>query len=841
MDSIIAVASSALGLFSKLNFYILIPVLLAVSGFVVSYLRNYQWPAQLLSEQLSHVISQIKAVRAERGLSLRAMEDKIDFVFEQSPFSHLWAEYRQSLHTVHVQDSDVNIKSVLATVPAETFFSKESIIDLQINADFYRHLPGILTGIGIIGTFSGLVWGLHEFRPDPGQALDSLPLLLQEVTSAFIGSGCAILAAIFITYKEKSILNHCYRLVEEMNKEIDSLHAMGTGEEYLSRLVRASENSPANMAAFKDSLMEDMSRLMYGVVERQTLAQQQQNERLSAQISEAIRVALAEPMAKLSGVVQDVSGSQNEAVGGLLENLLQGFMGKMGDALGRQIEGINSSLESSSNVMGQVQSAMTKSIDEISAAGMTAADRMSDRLEDSLSRAVAAQQELSAQMLRQQQQSAQLMDETIARISGKLEETLSQVVSVQVKSSEMTDTTIDRISGRLEDSLAKVMTAQEQINLQTLQQQHLASEMMGMSMKDLSGKLEDSLARVVSVQEQINLQVQSQQQRSSELANDTIDRISGKLEDSLARVVAAQEEINLQTLRQQQQSTELMDMALGRISGKLEDSLAKVVAVQEQMNLQTLQQQKQASDAAEAALRAITEKLQLALGAMAEDRSRQIDQDKIRHETLLGSAQALYAGLSDKVGGLVDDIRLASARTGENLSSIQQTTLQAITGMRDGADVMRGAADRFTASSDAVSGLIGTMAQTATTMQQTVDSVHRAFAEYDKSRDAVQQYVSQLQGNLDLVRKENGVSKALVEDMERIVASLAGVERESKEYMERINEVLKRSFQDFGVEMVGQVRNISAESNRQLGSSLQALSSTVDSMISSVTKLRRAG
>ena len=240
----------------RLNFFILLPIFFAVTVFLVGYFKRYQWPAEKLSESLAKVISQIKAARFKYDGAPDQLKAEIDSVFNLSPFKALWQEYDASLHTIQLKDRS-GTKAVLATVPAEMFFSKESIVDLQINADFYRHLPGILTGIGIIGTFSGLVWGLHEFKPDPSEALSSLPLLLQEVTSAFLGSGFAILAAIFVTYKEKSILNHCYRLVEDLNKEIDSLYAAGVGEEYLARLVSVSENHlPATI--------EDLTAFRFG-------------------------------------------------------------------------------------------------------------------------------------------------------------------------------------------------------------------------------------------------------------------------------------------------------------------------------------------------------------------------------------------------------------------------------------------------------------------------------------------------------------------------------------------------------------------------------------------------
>lgn len=885
-------AFSFLALVARLNFYILIPLCLAVVGFGVSYFRNYEWPAQRIREQLTHLIRQIKALRAEQGLSLDALENRLDYIFELSPFSHLWAEYRQSLHPVQKQDDSGNIKSVLATVPAETFFSKGTLVDLQINADFYRHLPGILTGIGIIGTFSGLVWGLHEFRPDPGQALESLPLLLQEVTSAFIGSGFAILAAIFITYKEKSILNQCYRLVEELNKEIDGMHATGAGEEYLSRLVSVLESSPAATRALKDALLVDLSSVMRDIAERQSLAHQQQNQVMALQISDAIKMALAEPMAQLSGVVQQVTTSEREAVGGMLEQLLAGFMSRIGDAFGQQIQGINQSLQSSSRTIATVQDAVTRSIGDISNAGMSAADKMSDKLEDSLSKALLAQQQMTAQLLQQQKQSSDVIDGAIDRISVKLEDSLSRVAQAQEKinaqslqqqkqssdimdgaverissklegtlskvamtqeqvskqaqeqqkqSTEIMDHAVGRISGRLEETLSKVVFAQEQVNVQVLQQQKLSTEVMGIAVDRISAKMEDTLAKAVFAQEQVSRQAQEQQKQSAETMSGTVERISVKMEETLSKAVSTQEQISMQALQQQKQSAEVLDGMASQMSGKLGDSLLKMASVQEQIGLQALQHQRQAAEIIDMTMKTVLGKMQTAFGEIAAERVQQVEQDRRRHDILMDSSQALYGRLSEQVGYLVENIQATTSRTGENLASIQSTALQAISGMKDGAGVMRDAAERFTAAGNSISGLTEVMGQTASTMQMTSLSMRQTFDEYDRMRGNVQQQVNELQGLMGTVKRENGVNSALVGEMERIVGALADVERQSKEYLDRVNEVLKRSFQEFGIEMVGQVRNISAESNKQLGASLHALSSTVDSMIASVTKLRRVG
>ena len=60
-------------------------------------------------------------------------------------------------------------------MPAEAYFNSQYVVDSRLRTEFFRHLPGIFTGVGIIGTFSGLITGLRQFQrglePVPGSSL----------------------------------------------------------------------------------------------------------------------------------------------------------------------------------------------------------------------------------------------------------------------------------------------------------------------------------------------------------------------------------------------------------------------------------------------------------------------------------------------------------------------------------------------------------------------------------------------------------------------------------------------------------------------------------------------
>jgi putative membrane protein len=149
----------------------------------------------------------------------------------------LWAEYAKTLHMQTAGES----RRVYATVLAKAIFSEVALVDTPLRVEFYRHLPGILTGLGIIGTFFTLIIGLGKFQVqmDPLELQKQLQELINQVREAFFVSGVAVFFAMFVTFLEKTRINKLYRKVSDLALALDSLYAGGIGEEYLARLVAA--------------------------------------------------------------------------------------------------------------------------------------------------------------------------------------------------------------------------------------------------------------------------------------------------------------------------------------------------------------------------------------------------------------------------------------------------------------------------------------------------------------------------------------------------------------------------------------------------------------------------
>ena len=155
-----------------------------IVGFTICFLWFFLRRAMVLDRSLDRAIK-----------SLRAKNSKDDWdlseCFEANEdLQHAWSEYAETLHKPARFDpiTQTVIKSLpRATVPAETVFSAQQLIDPKLNVEFFRHLPGIFTGLGIIGTFIGLIRGLGNFQnfSNVEAVQKSLEALLGSISEAF--------------------------------------------------------------------------------------------------------------------------------------------------------------------------------------------------------------------------------------------------------------------------------------------------------------------------------------------------------------------------------------------------------------------------------------------------------------------------------------------------------------------------------------------------------------------------------------------------------------------------------------------------------------------------------
>jgi hypothetical protein len=395
----------------------------------IAFVLGYVFKVPKVWGQLETASRELAALRKQ---GTGRQPEEVGRVFQAEPLKHLWEEFADTLHIMRRASAGPDqMLEVRATVPAETFFTREVLVDGQLFDDFIRHLPGILTGLGIIGTFAGLLEGLSKFNPSVNNAVQGLSPLLAGVQHAFIASAIAIACAMLVVFVSRLVLAMLYGRVERLNHAIDNMYSTGAAEEYLARLVRSSEQNAASTAQLKDALVEDLRQMMTNLVDRQIAAQSSSTQDLAKVIGESISTSIAEPMRKVGEAMELTVRGNGDQVGTMLQTLLTGFIAKLEDTFGGQMRGINEQMQKSMDAMAAVQASLQGLLADIKRTNEQATNQMSGTLEEAMKKAADNQQVLTDQMrefvqdfrrlvTEEQSKSKQAMDEAVGRVLGEV-------------------------------------------------------------------------------------------------------------------------------------------------------------------------------------------------------------------------------------------------------------------------------------------------------------------------------------------------------------------------------------------------------------------------------------
>lgn len=295
---------------------------------LVSFALFFVLPAVRLMSQLRKFNRQLAELRKSKAnpKQLRVGNARLQ---------HLWDEYCE---TLHLPAAGINSRTGLAigamhraTVPAELVFNSLSVFEGRINAEFFKHLPGLLTGIGIIGTFLGLINGLDNSSA-PG-ILPDQDRLIASVREAFFVSATAIVLAMLVTFLEKVVINFLHGQVERTCHGIDALYSAGAGEEYLARLVAATEVSATQAQILKDALIDDLGRILNEISQKQITAAAAQQ----AALQEGLIAAIDQGMRPISQGFDQFRSQQGGQITQGLQDSMAVFVDRLEEMLGGQV------------------------------------------------------------------------------------------------------------------------------------------------------------------------------------------------------------------------------------------------------------------------------------------------------------------------------------------------------------------------------------------------------------------------------------------------------------------------------------------------------------------------
>lgn len=386
-------------------------------------------------------------------------DELADYFPKRGKLAHLWHEYQETLHG----QRDNNAVNWRATGPAEAFFNSENIVDPYVGAEFFRHLPGLFTGMGIIGTFAGLIQGLSGFHPttDPQQTMAMIGPLISAVREAFFVSAAAITAAMFITLLEKLTIAALYGRTAKLANAIDEIFDAGIDEEYLARLTKATEEGASQAKMLKDALVKDLGDILREVTQHQTDGIAAAQKELGNTLSSAIQQGLTEPLNRMEQSFKAVTGNTGERTVQMLNDVMASFSAKLNDLFGGQIKDINAANQHSAETMQAVANSLHELVEDLGRKGKESTDQMAQKMAEAISTMELRQSDINTRTEASLEKMAESMRALMGAMGSSVSHALADSQEREVALVQQSATVATNLGQQVDKAIAQMAQASQ--------------------------------------------------------------------------------------------------------------------------------------------------------------------------------------------------------------------------------------------------------------------------------------------------------------------------------------------------------------------------------------------
>lgn len=168
----------------------------------------------------------------------------------------MWSDYEKTLISI---ESDYGV-SFYSTENATYFFNAEDAVsDLDVN--YWKNFAGVFTGLGILGTFVGLTYGLMGIDSTSTAMLqEGIVGLLGGMTAAFATSIFGILGAMFYGYHFSGTVSDLNAEIHKFSDTIDSFFPRKRSEQILADSLKEIRDQTSEIKMMGTDLAEQFSR-----------------------------------------------------------------------------------------------------------------------------------------------------------------------------------------------------------------------------------------------------------------------------------------------------------------------------------------------------------------------------------------------------------------------------------------------------------------------------------------------------------------------------------------------------------------------------------------------------
>ncbi len=280
---------------------------------------------------------------------------KISRIINNYPqLQDLFTDFKKTLRCIFKLNEATGVTeldSCYATVSSENYFNEGSIIYNNIYYKTLNFLPQVLTGLGIFGTFLGVVQGLPNLSTGfSSQELQStIPDLLSGVKVSFRTSLYGIAYSMALTLLMKIVFDIVASKIHELNKIIDGSLTRNTEFEGLKELEKQLEKQTSSIERLATDISESLGQKIDTSLEENMKRVSEGVEQIATRIQESFEGSiiknLSPALERLSVVSEELSRKQEEASNQFLTDVIKNMRDAVSIGTQNEMEKLKGSLE----------------------------------------------------------------------------------------------------------------------------------------------------------------------------------------------------------------------------------------------------------------------------------------------------------------------------------------------------------------------------------------------------------------------------------------------------------------------------------------------------------------
>lgn len=607
-------------------------------------------------------------------------------------------------------------------------YINDSVIDDGINRGFLNLVPGVMTGLGILGTFIGLSFGLQSFNTGTAEEIsNSIAPLMDGIKVAFHTSIYGMVFSLVFNAVYKKKIEAADNALDKFRSVYYRTIGIKTGAEAMNRMLSYQQSQASGVEQLSEKLSDAMAEKFAKILEPKFVEVGSAIEQVRAQ-SEAYEKAMSEKLTEvltpqftrmndtIDKFTEVASSSQVKGV----ETMVSKFIEQMNSAMGENFVHLGNTIEATCSMQKQ-QSEQMQAIIDRTGGTIEKIDSLNERTQEAVEK---------------MQRYVDSMEEIQRLVEQRADLANQQLVS----SNQILERYRDYLE-QLKNSYNHIVSGSEEFE-KNIAEQATSIQQMAASVSVISSAVLEKSQEGIA-------QITEQSKQATIMLSAMVDKSSGNIADIAQKAtttIAATAEATNKTLADsasdyytsvQKFAQETIVKITDHMKSEIDGTLAKLTTITEHMGESSELIKRQVEEAVKSveqmgdalrkgiaesneSLNSVTRDNNLQMQKQVEEYCRKLTETTEKQIQLLNDVNA---SVNSELGKTTSELSKVVGALNTDLQTVLNKTFDSFdTNLADITQHMAGTISNMQATTDKISTTLGRMPQVLDAAMGTIDS-----------------------------------------------------------------------------------------------------------------------